>query len=196
MRPFGGFPSRRAGWLVALVVAACAGEETAAVTCRYSDESCIEDARLRGRDVLLLDEKGNPTDQTGTTVEDSTQATVRGDEAFWRLDAGENRIEGRIGYVGRDEGHLAVQLVSEDAINLVLIIPNDGGDERTVEDATLAHGRGHRCDLVASDPPFHVRLVASETSWMAGRYAGRLACPDYTGLEVSGAFRLKEGGVP
>lgn len=176
--------------LAGLVAVACASEE-GRVECLFTDEECIEDARLRGAEVVLVDAEGNPVDGAGAAVEDPSHATISGDAQFWRLEAEETEIHGTIGFVGRGEGRMAVQLVSDDAVNVLLVMPEEGREAREVEEALLAFGRGPTCALVRSDPPFRVRLVASEGPWVAGRYAGMLACPDYSALTVSGAFRVR-----
>lgn len=178
--------------LAGLAALACAPDEDDRVACLFTDEECIEEARLRGVEVVLVDAQGNPVDRGGTTVEDSSAATIPSDVPFWRLHAGEDRVEGTIGFMGRDEGRLAIQMVSDDAVNLYIVVPEEGETERQVEDAWLAFGRGRRCELVQSEPPFHVRLVPAEGPWVAGRYAGSLACPDYSLLPVRGTFRLRE----
>lgn len=169
---------------------ACAGGDDSSVTCVFNAQECIEDARLEGRDIVLVDEEGNPVNRSGAVVADSSRATIPGGEPFWRLEVGDSLVEGRIALVNRGEGNRAVQLVSREGMNLLLIWPEEGGTEREVEQAFLAFGRGPTCALVRSDPPFHVRLIASE-EWVAGRYSGMLGCPDFSALTVSGAFRLK-----
>lgn len=173
---------------------AAAGEDT--VTCRFTDEACIEDARLRGVDLVLVDEAGDPVDPSGNAVEDSTRATISGEEPFWSLEAGDRKVEGRIGFVGRGDGRMTVQLVSRDAVNLVLTMVEADGEELPVEEALLAFGDEPGCALVASDPPFRVRFTSSDERWVAGRYEGILACPDYTTLPVQGAYRIPMLEIP
>jgi hypothetical protein len=178
--------------LAGLAVAGCARDESGPADCPPGDQECIDEARIAGRDVRLVNAQGDPVDPSGAAVTDATQATIPGAEPFWRLEVGNQLVEGRLGFVGGDEGRQSVQLVSRDGTNLLLVWPEQGGAEREVEQALFAFGRGPTCALVRSDPPFTVELNASEAPWIAGRYSGMLGCPDYSALSVSGVFRVRE----
>lgn len=177
--------------LAGLAAVGCTPESETA-TCAVSDTECAEDARLSGLDVVLVDSEGNPVGPGEQTPGDAGEATIPGEGPIWWMDEGDTRIEGTIGLFGRGEGRLAVQLVSDDAVNLLIVMPEEGGAEREVEDAVLSFGRGPACQMVRSAPPFHVRLVAIDGPWLAGRYAGTLACPDSLRV-VRGAFRVATG---
>ena len=115
----------------------------------------------------------------------------------WRLTAGDEVHEGRISFVSRAEDRLWIQIVSRDAMNFGLVLTGAGADDLQVEDASFAVGRGQRCRLVVSDPPFMVDVDASAEGWLSGTFSGTLACPDYSALSIEGTFAIpdaEEGG--
>ena len=69
--------------------------------------------------MVLVDAEGNLVDETGRAVEGTSGATIPAGDPFWRLQAGDSLVEGRIGFVGRREGRLTVHLVSREATNLL-----------------------------------------------------------------------------
>ena len=113
-----------------------------------------------------------------------------GEGPSWRLDMDGESHEGRISFVRRVDGRLAIQLVNDDAVNMGLLLPGDGPARRDVAQAFFVIGRGKPCGLVASDPPFHVRLEASDGAWLSGTFAGALACPDFRLVPVNGSFHI------
>ena len=172
-----------------------------AIRCALNDPGCYEEAQASGEEVIFVDEEGQViADDEGVPITDRQEAMATvpppdpPEKKGWRLDAGGEQIEGRIAYVGRGDGQLAIQLVNKDAVNLILVIPDDGTSERNVEAAHLAFGRGAPCALVASEPPFHVQFEAIDGEWLIGSYAGMLACQDYSVLPVRGAFRIENPG--
>lgn len=150
-----------------------------AIRCYIGDPMCYDEAMADGEEVVFSNDEGEIiVGDEGVPITDRGEAMATApppappDKKGWRLDAGGEHIEGRIAYVVRSEGRLALQFINRDAAN-------------------LAFGRGARCTLVAAEPLFHVRFEASEGPWLTGSYAGMLGCEDFSALPVSGTFRIE-----
>lgn len=117
-------------------------------------------------------------------------------QPYWRVETDKATYEGHYSVVHRLGEGLSVQLVNDDAVNVGLLMPAPGPGDVPVEHAFLSLGRGRPCRLVHSDPPFMVSFHASGSAWLQGTFAGTLACPDYTALEVTGEFTLPAPGEP
>lgn len=114
-----------------------------------------------------------------------------GEDPYWRLDMDGESHEGRLSFVRRVDGRLAIQLVNDDAVNLSMVMAADETDTPAVEQVHLAFGRGRTCALAPSDSTFQVRIATIDGPWLAGAYVGSLVCQDDSALDVRGAFRVR-----
>lgn len=168
-----------------LAVTRAMNEAEEAVICLVTDAECIARAQGQGKTVEIVDAEGNPVNG------DAEQAVLPVDRPIWRFDVGNEQIKGTRSLVSRGDGQLVLQFVSKDGINLVMIVPEDGPPRRDVITTYYADGRGELCEMVTSTPPFYIHFEASDGPWLRGRYAGSLACPDYTELVVNGSFNIQ-----
>lgn len=113
---------------------------------------------------------------------------------FWQLETGEKAYEGRISFANQSNGRLRIQLVNLNAINFIMVLPAQGEGPRPVENSFFIFGRGAVCRQVYSEPPFQATIESYDGSTLTGSFAGTLACPDYSALEVQGSFRIPFSG--
>ena len=116
-----------------------------AIRCYIGDPMCYDEAMADGEEVVFTNDEGEiMVDDGGVPITDRQEAMATvpppapPKKKGWLLDAGGEQIEGRIAYVGRGDGRLAIQLVNKDAVNLILVIPDDGTSERNVEVRNLS----------------------------------------------------------
>lgn len=151
----------------------------------------------RGKeDVIAGDERGTAVDHASEPVAESTNSHILSEQASWQLDTGHEQVDGAVAYVSEGGGRITLQLVNEDAINLILVIVGNETREGEVEAAFLAFGRGKRCSYPFENAPsFTARLDRLDAQSITGVYDGMMQCDDQsTALRARGTFRVSRTG--
>lgn len=112
--------------------------------------------------------------------------------ANWTLAAGDTLYEGTRSFVDRDDDLLWINVVGRNGVNFGLFLREDEPGAYTVNDASFALGRGPRCRLVVSDPPFTINHDPAPPGWLRATFAGVLACPGFIALPISGSFTVPD----
>lgn len=157
-----------------------------AIRCAIGDQACQEKARREGREVVLVDERGNPVDEEGASE-------IPPEGTHWNLTFDGEVSEGTIGYVNQVEGQIALHLVDRQAVNLHLIVSEVPGAPWEGVVADLVFGRGRQCAYPFDGAgPFSVEIVTEDPEWVSGSYDGVVRCEDGTGpVLLGGDFRVR-----
>lgn len=113
---------------------------------------------------------------------------------YWRLESEGQVYEGRLFKHFLLSGNPMIQLINPDAVNFAMVFEGDMSGERTVTEATFAHGRGPVCQRVGPLDMFTIKFEPAGPGWVSGSFAGMLGCPDYSAMPVEGSFRIKAPG--
>lgn len=155
------------------------GAVRTAIRCAIGDRVCREKAEREGREVILVDENGNPVSGAAGS-------------AYWHLTFGGRQWEGGDGRVIDDEILFTLHLVEDDDVAFYLFLAGDDEGERAADAVVLAFGDGVRCRYPFDGAPqFTVRLDRVDSEWVVGSYDGALRCVDGPALTPTrGTFRL------
>lgn len=152
----------------------------AAIRCAVQDRVCQDRAREEGREVILVDEQGDPID--GGALGDAT----------WEIELGDDEWEGDAGHVIEDEVLFTLHLTADDDVTLYLFLPEDEEGQHRAEAVLLASDDGDRCQYpYQGSAPFVVRLDRVDDREVSGAYHGTVQCED-TGpvVRAIGTFRI------
>ncbi|MGH7571072.1 MAG: hypothetical protein ACREMK_04420 [Gemmatimonadota bacterium] len=150
-----------------------------AIRCAIGDRVCRDRARREGREVILVDEHGNPVGGGGLGT------------ASWHLAYGSRRWNGDAGQVIDDDVVFALHLVG-DEISLFLFLTDDDEGEHRAYPVVLALEDGERCrHRYESSAPFTVWLDEVDSASVTGAYEGPVLCEgDSAPLRTRGTFRI------
>lgn len=148
-----------------------------AIRCAVGDRICQERARRDGKEVILVDSRGNPLDDGGS---------------HWNLDFAGQQWIGDSGHLIEDELLLALHLVSDDEATLYLFLHDDGEGNQEAGGAFLAFDSDERCRYpFGGAAAFTVWLDRSDSRSISGSYDGMVRC-EYRSAptRASGTFRV------
>lgn len=126
-----------------------------------------------------------------TMVEAAAPTLVDSASPYWRLESQDKVYEGKLFKHYLLSGNPMIQLINRDAVNFSMVFEGDMSGERTVTQATFAHGRGPVCGRVGPLDMFKINFELSESGWVTGTFSGMLGCPDYSAMSVEGLFHIK-----
>ena len=151
-----------------------------AIRCAVGDQVCQDRARREGREVILVDERGNPVGGRGLTA------------ALWHLTFGSRQWEGDAGQLIDDEVLFALHLVEDDEVTFYLFLSDERVGERAADTVLLAFDDGTRCRYpYERSAPFIVRLDHVDRDWVTGAYEGMVRCEGSSSpVRARGTFRL------
>ncbi|HET9581373.1 MAG TPA: hypothetical protein VFP76_00970 [Gemmatimonadota bacterium] len=151
----------------------------AAIRCAIHDHVCQNRARKEGRDVILVDERGNPVDAGGPGT---TTWHLTYDGRSWKGDAG--RVI--------DDGILFALHLIDDEVSFFLFLSEADEGEHRAEAVVLAFEEAGRCSHpFAGSAPFTLWLDEVDKDWVAGAYEGPVLCEEGSApLPTRGTFRV------
>lgn len=148
-----------------------------AIRCAVGDRVCQEKARRDGKEVVLVDSRGNPLGEEVT---------------HWNLHFAGKQWSGDSGHLIQDELLRTLHLVSDEEAVLYVFLRDDEEGDQEADAAFLAFDSDERCrypfDGAAA---FNVWLDRSDSRTISGSYEGMVQC-DYRSAptRASGTFRV------
>ncbi len=160
------------------------------IRCVVGDRECLDRARREGRDVVLVDEQGNPVEATPADGAPAAAAPAT-DAAAWSLAVGDRSWEGDAGQVIDDPAMLALHLTDRSDVALYLFLANDDEGQRGAAAVVLATDDESCLYPYPGSTPFVVRLDEVGSDQVAGAYQGMVGCDGGAApVRASGTFRV------
>lgn len=110
---------------------------------------------------------------------------------FWRIKSESKTFNGTLSKHFTLKDDPLIQLFNYDAVNISLVIDGKLSGSQKVRSATFAKGRGQVCRRVGDPDDFQINFKSKEPGWLSAEFRGKFACPDYSLMEVEGAFHIK-----